>query len=102
MIDFVRKSGGVIIERKGATFYAVATCVCHICSCIFGDMQTALPVSTMHHGEYGIDDVCISTLAVIDDTGVSGKVILPLTEDEIAKLQASAAKLKEVIGSITI
>ena len=56
----------------------------------------------MHHGEYGIDDVCISTLAVIDDTGVSGKVILPLTEDEIAKLQASAAKLKEVIGSITI
>ena len=102
MIDFVRKSGGVIIERKGATFYAVATCVCHICSCIFGDMQTALPVSTMHHGEYGIDDVCISTLAVIDDTGVSGKVILPLNDEEIAKLRASADKLKEVINSINI
>ena len=102
IIDFVRKSGGTIIERKGATYYAVATCVCHICSCIFGDMQTALPVSTMHHGEYGIDDVCISTLAIIDDTGVSGKVILPLTEEEIGKLQASAAKLKEVINSIDI
>ena len=102
MIDFVRKSGGTIIERKGATFYAVATCVCHICSCVFGDMQTALPVSTMHHGEYGVDDVCISTLAIIDDKGVSGKVILPLNDEEIEKLQASAAKLKEVINSISI
>ena len=102
MIEFVRKSGGTIIERKGATYYAVATCVCHICSCIFGDMQTALPVSTMHHGEYGVDDVCISTLAVIDDTGVSGKVILPLNDEEIKKLQASADKLKEVINSISI
>ena len=102
MIEFVRKSGGTIIERKGATYYAVATCVCHICSCVFGDMQTALPVSTMHHGEYGVDDVCISTLAVIDDTGVSGKVILPLNDEEIKKLQASADKLKEVINSISI
>ena len=102
MIEFVRKSGGTIIERKGATYYAVATCVCHICSCIFGDMQTALPVSTMHHGEYGVNDVCISTLAVIDDTGVSGKVILPLNDEEIKKLQASAEKLKEVINSISI
>lgn len=102
MIEFVRKSGGTIIERKGATYYAVATCVCHICSCIFGDMQTALPVSTMHHGEYGVNDVCISTLAVIDDTGVSGKVILPLNDEEIKKLQASADKLKEVINSISI
>ncbi len=102
IIDFVRKSGGTIIERKGATFYAVSTCVCHICSCIFGNMQTALPVSTMHNGEYGIDDVCLSTLAIIDDTGASGKVILSLTDDEIAKLRASADKLKEVIKSIEI
>ena len=100
MIEFVRKSGGTIIERKGATYYAVATCVCHICSCIFGNMQTALPVSTMMNGEYGIEDVCLSNLAIIDDTGVSGKVILPLTDDEIAKMKASADKLKEVISSI--
>ena len=32
---YIRKSGGKIIERKGATFYAVAVSVCHICKCIF-------------------------------------------------------------------
>ena len=60
---YIRKSGGKIIERKGATFYAVAVSVCHICKCIFSGADTAMTVSTMMHGEYqGIDDVCLSTL----------------------------------------
>lgn len=102
MTNFVRKSGGIVIERKGATFYAVATCVCHICSCIFGDSQAALSVSTLHHGEYGIDDVCLSTIAIVDNKGVSGKIILPLTDEELTKLRESADKLKEVINSVNI
>ena len=100
--DFVRKSGGMVIEGKGATYYAIAASVCHICSCIFSGMDTALPVSTMIHNEYGIDDVCLSTLAIVGKNGVSGKIQLPLTDEEVAKLQASAAKLKEVISSIDI
>ena len=31
---YIRKSGGRIIARKGATFYAVAVSVCHICKCL--------------------------------------------------------------------
>ena len=92
----------MVIEGKGATYYAIAASVCHICSCIFSGMDTALPVSTMIHDEYGIDDVCLSTLAIVGKNGVSGKVQLPLTDEEVAKLQASAAKLKEVISSINI
>ena len=30
----MRTSGGKIIQRKGATFYAIAISVCHICECI--------------------------------------------------------------------
>ena len=33
--QFVKKSGSIIIENKGATFYAVAMSVCHICKCVF-------------------------------------------------------------------
>ncbi|MCR4887902.1 MAG: L-lactate dehydrogenase, partial [Ruminococcus sp.] len=32
--EYVRKSGASVIERKGATFYAVATSVCYICKCL--------------------------------------------------------------------
>ena len=50
---YIRKSGGKIIARKGATFYAVAVSVCHIVKCIFSGADTSMTVSTMHHGEYG-------------------------------------------------
>lgn len=97
---FVKKSGAVIIENKGATFYAVAMSVCHICKCIYADAGTALTVSTMMHGEYGIDDVCLSTLHLVDRTGVRGKIMNKLTDEEVAKLHVSADKLKTVISQI--
>ena len=97
---FVKKSGGVIIENKGATFYAVAMSVCHICKCIFADAGTALTVSTMMHGEYGVEDVCLSTLHLVDRNGVRGKIMNKMTDEEIEKLHISAEKLKSVIAQI--
>lgn len=102
MEEFVRTSGGKVIKAKGATFYAVAISVCHICKCIFSGAGTALTVSSMMHGEYGIDDVCLSTLNVVDRDGIRGKIHSKLNDEEIAKLQKSAAKLREVIDSIEI
>jgi len=99
--EFVKKSGAQIIENKGATFFAVAMSVCHICKCIYSGAGTALSVSTMMHGEYGVDDVCLSVLTLVDRKGVRGKILNPLTDEEVVKLQASANKLKEVIGQIT-
>lgn len=97
---FVKKSGAMIIENKGATFFAVAMSVCHICKCIYADAGTALSISTMMHGEYGVDDVCLSTLALVDREGVRGKILNALTEGEIEKLKISAEKLKSVISQI--
>lgn len=99
--QYVKKSGGTIIENKGATFYAVAMSVCHICKCIFADAGTALTISTMMHGEYGVEDVALSALCLVDRSGVRGKILTPLTEEETAKFQASAAKLRSVIDQVT-
>ena len=98
--EFVKKSGAQIIENKGATFYAVAMSVCHICKCIYAGAGTALTVSTMMHGEYGVEDVCLSTLVLVDRTGVRGKITSPLTEEETAKMQLSAQKLRSVIDQV--
>ena len=100
--SYIRKSGGKIIQRKGATFYAVAVSVCHLCKCIFSGADTALTVSTMMHGEYGIEDVALSTLTIVGPDGMAGKIIAPLTEEETAKLHKSADALKEVIAQIEI
>ena len=100
--QFVKKSGGKIIENKGATFFAVSMSVCHICKCIYSGAGTALTVSTMMHGEYGVDDVCLSVLNIVDRNGVRGKILNKLTDEEVVKLQASAAKLRSVIDQIEI
>lgn len=100
--NYIRKSGGKIIARKGATFYAVAISVCHICRCIFSGADTTLTVSSMMHGEYGIEDVCLSILSIIGPGGLDGKILAPLTDREQAVLHHSADSLKEVIKNIEI
>ena len=54
------------------------------------------------HGEYGIDDVCLSTLNLVGHEGVRVKVNVPLTDDEIAKLRLSAQTLKDVISHLEL
>lgn len=100
--QYVRKSGGRVIQRKGATFYAVSVSVCHICKCILDGMDTTMTVSTMMHGEYGIEDVCLSTLNMVGRDGVRGKVNVPLTDEEAKKLRLSAETLKDVIKNLSI
>ncbi len=99
---FVRKSGGIIIKNKGATFYAVCVSVCHICKALAQSTDTILPVGTMFHGEYGIDDVVMSLPTRIGNMTANGKVMLNLTDDEVEKLKKSAAALKEVIDNVNI
>ncbi len=100
--QYVRKSGGRVIARKGATFYAVSVSVCHICKCLLGGIDTTMTVSTMMHGEYGIDDVCLSTLNMVGSDGVRGKVNVRLTDEEVAQLHHSADTLKDVISNLDI
>lgn len=98
--EHVRTSGAVVIQSKGVTNYAVAMSVCHIVRCIFNGSGTALTVSSMMNGEYGIDDVCLSVLCIVDDDGIRGKIQNDLTYNEYQKLQTSANKLKQTIAGI--
>jgi len=98
--EMVHTSGATVIRAKGFTNYAVAMSVCHIVRCINNGSGTAITVSTMMEGEYGVEDVCLSVLCMVDDEGIRGKIIVNLTDEEKAKLQASATKLKETLAAI--
>ena len=102
MIEYVRKSGGKIIANKGATFYAVSASVVQLCNLLLAASDSMTTISTMMHGEYGVDDVCMSTLALVGPDGYKGKVLVELTDEEVEKMQASAAALKSVISQIEI
>ena len=99
--EYVRKSGARVISRKGATYYAVSMSVCHICRCLLSGIDTTLTVSTMLHGEYGIENVCLSLLNIVGNKGAHSKVLLPLNDDEVKSLKKSAETLKSIINNIT-
>lgn len=102
MLQYVQKSGGEIISKKGATFYAVSSSVCKLCSLLVASSESISTVSTMMHGEYGIEDVCLSTLTLVGPNGVQGKVPMKMTKTEIEQLKKSADALKEIIAQINL
>ncbi|MBO5745250.1 MAG: L-lactate dehydrogenase [Clostridia bacterium] len=99
--NYVRKSGGKIISRKGCTVYGIGMTSTHIVKTLAGNAVSAMTVSSLHEGEYGISDVCLSSLSLVDGTGVRSIITQNLTDEELKKLHASAEALKAVIKNVT-
>ncbi len=100
IIDEVRKAGGEVIKRKGATFYAIAMTVNKICDSILRDANNIMTVSSLVTDKYGISDVCLSLPCVIGSNGIGREVFPKLTEAEEEKLRESAKALRAVIDQI--
>ena len=95
----VKNSAYEIIEKKGATYYGIAMSVRRVCEAIVRDEKSILPVSSVQHGSYGIQDVALSLPAVVGKDGVETIVPIALSDEEIAALQASAQTLKDVLNA---
>ena len=102
MLEYVQKSGGKVIAKKGATFYAVSATGCQLVGLILAASDSLATVSSMLHGEYGIEDVCLSTLTLVGPNGIQGKVQMRMNKEEVALLKKSADALKEVIAQIEL
>ncbi|MBE6959746.1 MAG: L-lactate dehydrogenase [Ruminococcaceae bacterium] len=101
-LKYVQKSGGEIIAKKGATFYAVSVSVMKILKKLTAAYDSFATVSSLMHGEYGVEDVCLSAMTVIGPNGVKGKVPVKLTAEEEEKMRFSANALKAVIAQLDI
>ncbi len=101
-INYVKKSGGTIIADKGATFYGIAASVMNIVAMLTSAYDSITCCSTMMHGEYGIDDVCLSVHTVIGPNGVKARIPMPISEEENKQLHASADALKEIIKQLDL
>ena len=91
-------AGREVIQRKGATFYAVALSVARIVEAILHDEKSVLTVSTYVERFGEIADVCLSLPAVVGRDGVREVLPIVLDEEERRQLSASAAALREIIA----
>lgn len=98
----VKNAAYDIIKRKGATYYAVALAVRRIVEAIVRDENSILTVSSLMEGYYGMNGVCLSLPAVVNRTGISRVLEVPLNDVEKAAFAESGNSIKDIIKSIDL
>jgi len=91
-----------IIERKGATFYAVAAGLMRITQAILRDQSTVLSVSSLVKDYYGMSDVCFSLPTLVGRGGIEKVIHLELTAAEIEQLKHSAEVLRKTASTLEL
>lgn len=97
----VKNAAYEIINRKNATYFAIALATTRIVEAILRDENTILTVSSLFQGEYGIEDVYLAVPTVINRNGVV-RIVNPIISDpeELKKLKDSAGILKANIQKV--
>lgn len=95
--ESVKNSAYEIIEKKHATYYGIAMSVVRICRAVVMNERSILPVSSMMHGEYGVEGLALSMPAVVGADGVETRVPVVLSVPEQDALRTSAEALARVV-----
>jgi len=96
----VVKAGQEVIRLKGATFYAIAMVVTRIIKAVIHDENRVLCVSSFVEDLHGVKDVCLSLPAIVGKDGIREILALPLSPEEKAGLQKSAAVVKALLKEV--
>ena len=96
--EYVRDEAYGIIEKKGATYYGIATCVVSILNSILNDEMRIMPVSS--YDEFS--GTSFGWPSVVGREGVVRRLDLKISEREGIDLQKSINTLKKAINSVKV
>ncbi|MBR5419003.1 L-lactate dehydrogenase [Candidatus Saccharibacteria bacterium] len=94
--DYARKEAYSIIEKKGATYYGIGSCMASITNCILNDENRILPISNYDE----LSDTYNGYPAVLGRNGVVRRLGLQITPDEQVKFNSSIRALRNAIDSL--
>ena len=100
LLDDVRRAAYEVIDRKGATYWAIGLAMTEIVGAILRNENVVMTVSCLLDGYYGVDDVCLSVPAVLNRTGVVHPVLIQLNEEEQEAFRNSARIIKGVLKQL--
>ncbi|NRW80572.1 malate/lactate dehydrogenase [Clostridium beijerinckii] len=81
------RAGWEVYNRKGTTYYGIATAAVGIIKAIINDENRIMPVSTLLDGEYGEKDVFCGVPAVLNADGVKEVVEIHMTKKSWVSLK---------------
>ena len=102
LYEDVRTSAYKVIEKKGATYYAIALAVTRIARAIVREEHSVLPVSAYVNGHYGVSDVYFGVPSIVGADGVEKVLDIPLDGSEQQQLEHSVQTLKDIIAGLDL
>ena len=97
LVTKTTKEGWEIYNRKGTTYYGIASACAGIIKAILFDENSIIPVSTLLEGEYNEEDIYAGVPVVLNREGVFDVLEMHMTSEEQAQFAHSA----EVIRTYT-
>ncbi len=100
LFEETRTAAYKIIEKKGATYYAIALSTINIIESIAHDEKRVLTVSTLLEDYHGVSGIFLGVPAVVGKEGVERILRIDLSEEELRAFKRSASIIKEYIESM--
>jgi malate dehydrogenase len=102
LVARTRDGGAEIVAllKTGSAYYAPSSAAAKMVRAVLEDSGEVMPVCAWTAGEYGVSDVYLGVPARIGAGGVTEIVELPLTDDELAGLQAAGGAVKEKVAEL--
>jgi L-lactate dehydrogenase len=94
------KEGWEIYNRKGTTYYGIASACVGIIKAILYDENRIIPVSTLLEGEYGQNGAFAGVPTILNRKGAADVLEIHMTKDELKKFHSSVALIKEYTDRI--
>lgn len=94
------QEGWEILNRKGTTYYGIATACAGVIKAILNDENRIIPVSTLLEGEYGESNVYAGVPTVLNRTGAADVLEIHMTPGELARFKESVALIREYTDKI--
>ena len=94
------QEGWEILNRKGTTYYGIATACVGIIKAILYDENRIIPVSTFLEGEYGEKGVYAGVPTVLNRNGASDVLEIHMKSEELERFKASVQLIREYTDKI--
>ena len=94
------QEGWEILNRKGTTYYGIATACVGIIKAILYDENRIIPVSTFLEGEYGEKSVYAGVPTVLNRNGASDVLEIHMKSEELERFKASVQLIREYTDKI--
>ena len=98
----VKNAAYEVIDRKGATNYAVGLAVAEILEAIVRDERKMLTVTSRLNGQYGLTDVALGLPSIVGSNGAEKVLTHDLSPQEEEKLIKSGRELKAIADKLDL